>query len=186
MNINANNYESFFIDYVHDELSVPDQLQVEAFAALHPELQEELQQLKETRLTPDHNIQFDQKETLFRKAALPTPDQEAVESLIIRDLDGELTAVEKDHLHRLLQENRDHQQLQQLFARARFTEIPDHPFPDKESLLKPVQGNNQRLYWIARLATAAIFLLVTGVYLWQTSPGASVKTKVPQIGRAHV
>lgn len=177
MNINKNNYESFFIDYVHNELSLPDKLQVEAFVVLHPELQEELQQLKEAMLTPDLNIQIGQKESLYKKAMLPAHDQEAIESLIIRDLDGELDSREKEQLHLLLQKNRDHHQLAQRYARAKFTEVPEHPYPDKASLLKPVQGRDQRIYWITRFSAAAICLLVSGIYLWQYQP--SVKIEAP-------
>jgi hypothetical protein len=180
MNINRNNYEAFFIDYVHNELSVPEKLQLENFIALHPELEEELHQLKETILTPDLNVQIGQKESLYKKALLLSQDQAAIESLIIRDLDAELTAEEKEKLHLLLQKNTDYHQLAQHYAQTKFTEAPEQPFPDKERLLKPVNRNHQRIYWITRLAAAAICLLVTGLYFWQTPSGSNVKIEVPR------
>ncbi len=66
MNINRNNYEEFFLLYADGELGEAERMAVEAFAAKHPDLAEELQLLMETKLTPDSDEIFTGKNLLLK------------------------------------------------------------------------------------------------------------------------
>jgi hypothetical protein len=58
MNINRDNYETFFLLYTDGELSAAAKEAVEAFCRLHPDLAEELQLLMDTRLQPDEGLHY--------------------------------------------------------------------------------------------------------------------------------
>jgi hypothetical protein len=66
MEINRNNYETFFILYLDRELSAPDMLEVEKFLNENTDLRKEFSLFQQTVLIPSP-IVFDQKELLFRK-----------------------------------------------------------------------------------------------------------------------
>lgn len=65
MLIDRNNYEEFFLLYVDNELNAEDREIVEQFTAQHPDLQQELNLLKETVLVPP-TITFNNKEELYK------------------------------------------------------------------------------------------------------------------------
>jgi hypothetical protein len=66
MEINRNNYETFFLLYLDRELSPPERQDVEKFLGENADLQKEFLLLQQTILIPAETI-FEQKELLFRK-----------------------------------------------------------------------------------------------------------------------
>ncbi len=66
MDINRNNYETFFLLYLDGELKPPEMLQVENFVRENPDLHKEFSLLQQTVLSPGNEI-FENKESLFRK-----------------------------------------------------------------------------------------------------------------------
>jgi hypothetical protein len=65
--INVQNYETFFLLYVDDELSVDQRRAVESFASQHPAQQQELEVLMKTRVTSDTTVVFPNKQLLYRE-----------------------------------------------------------------------------------------------------------------------
>ena len=66
MEINRNNYETFFLLYLDRELNPAEKQEVENFLAENADLQKEFKQLQQTVLAPAE-IVFEPKELLFRK-----------------------------------------------------------------------------------------------------------------------
>lgn len=64
MNINHDNYESWFLLYADNELTSDEQSQVDHFLLQYPGLQEEFDQLMQLRLDGSDTIQFDEKDVL--------------------------------------------------------------------------------------------------------------------------
>jgi len=64
--INLTNYEEFFLMYADHELADDERAAVEKFAAQHPKLRRELSYIAKCRMTPDPQIIFEGKESLFR------------------------------------------------------------------------------------------------------------------------
>src|SRR5262249_51808932 len=66
MDINRNNYETFFLLYLDRELDPSEMLEVENFVSANADLQKEFSLLSQTILIP-FQAEFTQKELLFRK-----------------------------------------------------------------------------------------------------------------------
>ncbi len=66
MEINRNNYETFFLLYLDRELNPSEMSEVEKFVNENADLQKEFSLLRQTILVPAP-IVFDQKELLFRE-----------------------------------------------------------------------------------------------------------------------
>jgi len=64
VSIDQHTYESWFLLYADGELSPDEQVQVDHFLLLHPELQDEFDQLMHVRLDATEHIHFDEKELL--------------------------------------------------------------------------------------------------------------------------
>jgi len=66
--INLENYETFFLLYVDEELIAEERRAVELFASQHPAQQQELEILLQARITPDTSVVFPNKQDLYRRA----------------------------------------------------------------------------------------------------------------------
>ena len=66
--INMSNYEEWLMLYIDNELPAKEKMAVENFIALHPAVKTEFDILAKTKLQPEENIIFPDKELLYRKA----------------------------------------------------------------------------------------------------------------------
>jgi hypothetical protein len=67
MMINKENYEAYLIDYLHGELNAQQQKEVGLFLSENPDVAEELQWLQQTIVTPEVEVVFEHKESLYKK-----------------------------------------------------------------------------------------------------------------------
>jgi hypothetical protein len=67
LHVTLDNYESFFVRYMDDELNSLEKEAVEKFVYQHPAQQVDFEWLKKCKLSPDQEIIFENKEILFRK-----------------------------------------------------------------------------------------------------------------------
>lgn len=95
-NINLNNYEAYFLDYLEGNLSLEATGDLLLFLEAHPELKEELE------------IDLDELRLSVSEAHLPSKDLlkrdefdlsiESIDELIVADLEGDLSAKQHDEL----------------------------------------------------------------------------------------
>lgn len=158
MNINRNNYESFFLMYVDQELSAEEQRAVEAFVQAHPDLEEELHLLNSARLIPDESIQFEHKELLYRQSN-PVLSAEWEEKLL-RYIDQELSPAETIEFEKKLATDTVLQNELAAYRQTILTTDNTIQFPDKASLYKE-EKEPARVIWFTwkRMAVAAVLLL---------------------------
>ena len=65
--ITMNNYEEWLVAYLDNELVPADRMKFERFADLHPSVKEELSIFQQTKLQPETDIIFENKQVLYRK-----------------------------------------------------------------------------------------------------------------------
>lgn len=73
MKTNMENYEERFVDYMEGQLDAAEMKEVEAFVALHPELEEDFKLFCSSKLTPDTAIVFTQKDKLMKQKTTVMP-----------------------------------------------------------------------------------------------------------------
>ncbi|TDW99533.1 hypothetical protein [Dinghuibacter silviterrae] len=71
MNLTRHNYEEYFLLYVDGELAAEERLAVEVFLEEHPDLVEEMENLRMTILPQDEVYTFEDKSLLYRLPAAP-------------------------------------------------------------------------------------------------------------------
>ena len=131
MNINLNNYESFFLLYIDNELPVAEKKAVEEFLKEHSYLQDEFDLLKETILPAEENS-FAFKGSLLK----PVLSEQALQENLLLHLDNELTGEKKESLEKQLLTD---DQLQKDWAILRKTKLNADDIishPDKTALYR--------------------------------------------------
>lgn len=144
--ITRENYEEFFLSYVDNELPAEARLDVERFAAAHPDLQEELETLMQCRLEPETDAVFPDKGSLLQYE----------ESLLLY-VDGELDEAGRLAVEKLATGDAG---LRLDLERLKMTVSQSDPlivFPDKESLYHRERRRVVMLPWFRVAAAAVVF-----------------------------
>ncbi len=152
MEINRNNYEAFFIDYLEDNLdknSVDDFIE---FLQQNPDLKEELAILGKVTAVAE-NISFNKKENLYKEKL---DVDETFNQTVVANLEGDISAADKAGLNRFIEKHPEKKRELLLFSKTKLT-------PDKTIVFK----NKKKLYrrsttktivlWSVRIA--AVFVL---------------------------
>ena len=113
MKINRNNYELFFIDYLDGKLSHSDELELMAFLAVNPDLEEELNLVKGIKIEPEEITYFDKKN--LKKDDLYEIPSERFDELCIGKIEGTLSQEEELFLAQYLELNPEKVKELQLF-----------------------------------------------------------------------
>jgi hypothetical protein len=151
-NINRHNYESFFLLYIDNELSVAERRAVDEFVRSNPDLQEELEMFQQSILQPE-NVVFDNKAGLFH-------DEDAannIEEKLLLHLDNELLPLEEIELEALIEKNTIVEKEWNLLQQTKL--LPDNTivFKDKGSLYRKEAGRVVAFPW-RRVLAAAVFI----------------------------
>jgi len=155
MNINRNNYETFFLLYIDNELPVAERKAVELFLQENPDLEIEFQSLKETVLI-DEPLKFDIKNSLFK----PENDKAFSEEDLLLYLDKELEPVLAEKLDAALLADVALMEQWQVLQQTKLDPGVKYIFQDKKSLYRYERGRVIGFrYW--RAAAAAVLLLIS-------------------------
>ncbi|MEO6733415.1 MAG: hypothetical protein ABIN01_19490 [Ferruginibacter sp.] len=156
-NINRNNYETFFLLYADNELSVPEKIAVDQFVQLNPDLQEELVMLQQSVLKPDDIIYVDKK-SLLKDELIPA----ALHEQLLLHLDNELSAPDTKEMDKLIKANADINKEWDILQQTKLLPGETIVFADKKSLYRSERGRVISFPW-KRIAVAAIAI---GIGIW--------------------
>ena len=135
MNINLDNYESFFLMYVDNELSATERKSVDEFLGEYPYLQEEMNLLKETVLAAEPT-DFAFKAGLLK----PVMSEETLQENLLLHLDHELTGSAKQDLENRLLSDDKLQQEWSLLKKTQLDPAETILFPGINSLYRHEKG----------------------------------------------
>ncbi len=158
INIDRNNYEEFFLLYLDGELSPEEQQAVEAFAALHPDLSEELDVLLTTKLDSEPLLYSD-KESLLSHHIKGS----FIDDNLLLFLDGELPATEAEKVAQRIKTEKDYNEQYAQLKKATLDSAETIPCPFKKELYHITEKEIRPIFWL-RVAVAVILVLSGGVF----------------------
>jgi hypothetical protein len=157
--ITRNNYESFFLDYVEENMSPEQIAELMLFLEKNPDLKEELEDYKALELIPP-SYNLEDKYKLKKEEGLITIDN--YEDFIIQEIEGENTSETSKLLHLFLEKNPNKQSEFLTYQKTKLI-APSVIFTAKKSLKKK-EGKVIPMYWWYSSAAAVImvFFLLKG------------------------
>ena len=170
MNINSNNYESWFLDYYEGALSVEQVSELFLFLEKYPELKHEFDSFTLVSLPKPTEV-FSLKNSLRKN----TVTLENYTAFLIAELEGDLNLQERVALKSFMEVYPELEKDKLLFSKT-ILQKEAVVYAEKRNLKKPVlaeHGKNFNAVWIA---AAAMILLLIGVYFIQ----APEKPKITQ------
>ncbi len=152
--INIQNYEAFLLDYMEGNLSSEDTVALQIFAAQHPDLNIDLNDLELVELSTDE-ISFDSKENL--KKNLISDEQ------FVAYIENELNPAERNRLDALVAKDEKLARELKLFKHTLLSSDKAIVFKNKNSLKK----QEPKVLWLFSrevLAAAASLVLLFGLW----------------------
>jgi hypothetical protein len=136
MMINRNNYETFFLLYIDNELSIPERKAVEEFVQNNSDLENEFAQFKAVVLGEDE-IRFDDKINLYKSQA----HDALLEEKLLMHLDGELDKGNTDALLALISSDNALKANWNILQQTKLDASEAIIFPDKKRLYRKERDN---------------------------------------------
>lgn len=160
MNINRNNYEEYFILYLDNELGMDERRSVEEFAKANPDLQEELDLLLQTKLTPDNHIVFENREDLLFSDSDPVIDLTNYEEWLVLYTDNELNPIQRTAVEQFAASYPHVKVELDLYLQTRLQ--PEAViFDDKKALYRRDEKARGIVWWKVAAAAAVLFAIGT-------------------------
>lgn len=157
MEINRNNYEAYFIDYLEgtlDERLVNHFLE---FIKLNPDLKEELDLFESVSVMPE-NISFQKKDTLYKEKY---DSEKEFNNTAVASVEGDISTQEKLEFELYLAKHPEKRKELALFAQTKLVADQSISFNNKNKLYRKSRRKIV-LYWSARVA--AILILAFAVF----------------------
>lgn len=170
MKINLQNYESYFVRYIDNDLSKTEVEEVQRFLQQHPELNNDLDAFRSTVLQPDDTFVFPAKAMLKRSVHAGN-----YEDYFARYVEQDLSAEETAEVNIFLQQNPSFTRQLDAYKATRLVADTTIVFPDKKALKKEQPRKVIPMYarYILSAAVAAGLLLLFFVKGIQRMPGSS-------------
>lgn len=179
MNINRNNYETYFLLYIDAELDDDGRKAVESFVRDNPDLKCELDALQQTICLSD-DICFPGKEGLF-KNEISLKDQEN----LLLHLDNELSETEAEQVKSQIDSDDGIKREWQILQQTKLDPAELIRFSDKSLLYKKVSGGRVVAFNYRMLAAAVVTgILFCSVY-FLTQPGGNGETQVVEVAQSN-
>jgi hypothetical protein len=164
LHITRANYEEYFLLYTDNELSAADRAAVEAFALLHPDLQEELDLLQDTKLDIP-GLSFGDTSILTAEHM----DRELHNESLLLYIDNELPEAEAKRMETTLRQDAALRAEHALLLQAKLDPADTIVYPYKEELYRNEKKERPAL-WL-RIAAAVILVAGAANFLQDGLPG---------------
>ncbi|NVO19088.1 MAG: hypothetical protein HXX13_05275 [Bacteroidetes bacterium] len=161
--IGPDNYEEFLISEMEGSLNDEQLLKLTSFMITHPEIEKEKRLFSHTKLTPDLNIQFQQKENLLHSAiSFGEINETNFEDYFISQVEGSLSVKQESDLREFLLLNPELERSHKITRLTRLQPDTSVVFEDKSSLRKAVAPIRRLVLY--SLSAAASIILLAGIY----------------------
>lgn len=162
VSISLENYEAYFLLYIDNELNATEKSVVEQFVQKHPELQEEWNILKSTKL-PAEDIMMLKKELLYADQM----QKEFPDELLLLLIDNELSADEQQKVDNRLKMDADYRLQLKGLQKTKLDASEKIEYPNKAALYRRTKRTIP--LFIMRAAAAVIVVTSAGILLFIAS-----------------
>lgn len=157
MKINKKNYELYFTDYLDNKLNVNEIAELMIFLTNNPDLENELTEIKNIKLSNKNNIIFNKKSLLYKDT--DTKEITNFENKCIAFIENDLSENEKTTLLNNINLDTDKQKTFEIFNNIKLTANKSIKFDNKELLRHNLKVSYKRKLFISYLSSAAAVLL---------------------------
>ena len=157
--ISRTNYEEHFLLYADDELSPVEKAAVKEFVKAHPDLQQELDILLQTKL-PIESFFLDNKESLFAD----NMKLNSIDENLLLYIDNELSESQKKAIEQKLEEDKGYQLQYADLLKTKPVSAETIVYPFKKELYRYEKRKPFPVYWL-RIAAAVVIILGMGVFV---------------------
>ncbi|OQX98692.1 MAG: hypothetical protein B6I20_10750 [Bacteroidetes bacterium 4572_117] len=162
MKITRQNYETWFIDLTEGNLSPEDEALVERFVLLNPDLQNDLEEFSECKITPEQT-EFSDKDLLKQNKLKAINGVTKFERLSIAYLENELDKKEQTELEKFLLNSEKNKKEFGLILKTKLEADKKIIYARKSGLKKLfIVKSNTSIYKIA-YRVAAVFIVLLGL-----------------------
>lgn len=160
--VNRENYETWLIASVENDLNPAGQSQLDEFLEQNPGLKREHDLFISTRSTPDLAVSFEEKASLKNKSIKPVKGIEAsnYEEMMIAHFEGDLTTSKTDLLNEFLNQNPGLKQEYEWLKKSGLSPDKNISYPEKSNLKKYTLSLSRRQVFRSVAAAATIALLI--------------------------
>jgi hypothetical protein len=188
MKIGRNNYEEYILDFLDGKLNPGDHESMRLFLLNNPEIAEEIEAIKESKI-PIISPKLIDKKSLYRDFTNITEIKENnFEELCVAYHEGDLDETAKDRLLSYIENDEQKEKLFSLYHDIRFEADMSIRFNAKNSL-KKFRIANYRRYIVYSASVAAAILLLIVLYQRQNSTIEPVKiavNKPDQVNQTYI
>ena len=157
--INRDNYEEFFIDYIEGELNAEENLALQSFLALNPDLQDELDEMC------DFDFTLESADFNANKPALKDiPFQTNFDDFCIALIENDLNTYDKKSFEEFVAENPDKQVDLDLYFKTKLKADTTLIYKDKKGLKRRNKGLVIKQFIYTSLAAAASIAILFTVW----------------------
>lgn len=161
ININRNNYEEYFIDFLDGNLKQTEREQLFLFLDTNPDLKKELESF-DGGLVMEGEVSYENKSILLKKSLLAEVTSTNFDELCIASLEGELNQAEEKYFQELIHEDPKKRKEFEVFKLTKFPREEAIVFKHKHVLKKIAKP---RFKWnYAIISTAASIVILMGIY----------------------
>jgi hypothetical protein len=174
--INRHNYEHYFLLWVDGELSPEEMVVVERFISEHPDLEEELVLLQDTKLVPEEQIIFKGKDQLLKRSTNEITLSN-YETWFLLFIDNELSLADCQKVELFILQHPNLQPEFELLVQTKLA-LEEWVFNNKEVLYRKEEQKRPVVYmrWMRYASAAAVIGLIATV--WMVAPTNQLKTPI--------
>ncbi len=176
MDINRNNYESFFMDYLDGGMPPDQVIELMSFLKENPDLKTELEEFEEINIEPGKK-RFESKTSLKKSFIV---NDSNFDNFCIASLEGDLTNEESILFQTWLQQNPIKAREFELYKKTRL--IPEKITFDFKSTLK--KSSVARIFTPkvrGYFSAAASIIILLALYIFISKPGINESTVISEI-----
>lgn len=163
MDINRNNYELFFIDYIDGNLTADQRAAVESFLLFNPDLQREIENLSNHVLIPQ-SLEYEDKILIKRSDYSSVGLSNEFDYLCVSSVEGDINSDESSKLNHLINDNILMRSEYDQFHKTKLISNSKLVFPDKAKLKQFSIFGLNRMQIISFSSAAALILLLFGLF----------------------